>query len=40
MIHKIGILLALAASLLSTISEQDLKQTKNHASDTHLIRTR
>ncbi len=40
MAQKIGILLALAASLLGAISDQEVKIIKNHLSDTQIIRTR
>ncbi|WP_255702128.1 hypothetical protein [Flavobacterium wongokense] len=40
MAHKIGLLLALAASLLGAISDQELKPIKNHASEINITRTR
>lgn len=38
MAHRIGLLLALAASLLGVISDQDLKIIKHHSSDTIVTR--
>lgn len=40
MAHKIGFLLALAATLLGAISDQEIKIIKNHTSDTNITRTR
>ncbi len=40
MVHKIGFLVALAATIMGVVSNQEIKNIKNYPSDIAIVRTR